>query len=124
MISNKISSLQHTWLIDIDGTIVKHNGHKSGEEELLPGINDFWRKIPAEDTIILLSSRKEIEKESTLNFLQLHNLRFNHAIFDLPMGERCLINDKKPSGLNTAIAINVDRDYGLVDLDFQIDKKL
>ena len=31
-------------------------------------------------------------------------------IYDLPNGERLLINDKKPSGLNTAIAISTERD--------------
>ncbi len=120
----KLSPLSHTWLIDIDGTILKHNGHKFNGDQLLPSVKSFWEKIPPEDAVILLSSRKENEKEATLNFLRLHNLRFNHAIFDLPMGERCLINDKKPSGLNTALAINIDRDYGLTDINFQIDTNL
>lgn len=124
MKSIKISPLPHTWLIDIDGTILKHNGHKCARDELLSGINEFWQKIPLEDTIILLSSRKEAEKESTLNFLKSQNIRFNYAIFDLPMGERCLINDKKPSGLKTAIAINLVRDNGLIGVDFHIDQKL
>lgn len=124
MTNIKISPLPHTWLIDVDGTILKHNGHKHAGDELLPGITEFWRNIPLEDTIILLSSRKETEKESTLNFLRSQNLRFNYAIFNLPMGERCLLNDKKPSGLKTAIAINLERDKGLVDINLHVDEKL
>ena len=32
----------------------------------------------------------------------------------MPTGERILINDIKPSGLRTALAINVKRDEGLL----------
>lgn len=32
--------------------------------------------------------------------------RFDKILFDMPMGERILINDRKPSELNTAIALN------------------
>lgn len=36
-----LSSLPHTWLIDIDGTLLKHNGYKEGGDELLEGVLDF-----------------------------------------------------------------------------------
>ena len=42
-----LSSLPKTWLIDIDGTIVKHNGHLNGEDELLSGVLEFFVKIPS-----------------------------------------------------------------------------
>lgn len=109
-----LSSLIHTWLIDIDGTVVKHNGHKSGAEELLPGVKDFWNQIPQEDEIILLTARTDEDGQSTIDFIKSHGLRFNKVIFGLPTGERVLINDIKPlKKLNTAIAINVSRDEGL-----------
>ena len=31
-------------------------------------------------------------------------------IFNLPMGERIVMNDRKPSGLEMSVAINLDRD--------------
>jgi len=41
----------------------------------------------------------------------------------LPFGERILVNDKKPSGLKTAYAINKERDGELV-VNFIVDEIL
>lgn len=109
-----LSDLAHTWLIDLDGTVLLHNGYKNGGDVLLPGVQDFWAQIPAGDVIVLLSARPEAERVQTLDFLQGAGLRFDHALFGLPTGERVLINDQKPQGLKTAIAVNVVRDGGLV----------
>jgi hypothetical protein len=106
------TNLEHTWLIDLDGTILKHNGWKD-KEELLPGVFELWNMIPAADTIIILSARNIRYKKKTLNFLNDNKLRYNFAIFGLPTGERILINDIKPNNtLKTAIAWNVERDKG------------
>ena len=113
MIHLNLSNLSNTWLIDIDGTICKHNGYKYGEEELLPGVIEFWNQIPSNDKIILLTARNKDHKNRTIDFLKEKNIRFDHIIFDLPTGERILINDKKPSGLDTAISINIRRNSGL-----------
>ena len=107
--------MRHTWLIDIDGTILKHNGHKQCCEELLPGVKDFWRQIPDSDHIILLSARENHFKKQTLRFLRNNQIRFDEVIFGLPAGERIVINDSKPSGLRTSIAVCVNRDEGLAD---------
>lgn len=41
-----VSSLLQTWLIDIDGTIVKHNGYKiDGYDTLLPGGKEKFLRI-------------------------------------------------------------------------------
>jgi hypothetical protein len=122
MIDLSLSSLPHTWIIDIDGTIVKHNGHKGCGDQLLAGVKEFWQRIPAEDTIILMSAREEFYAKATLEFLLNHGLRYDRVIFGLPQGERILINDIKPSGLNTALAINVMRDRGLDELVLICDK--
>lgn len=115
-----ISHLKHTWLIDIDGTILKHNGHKHGKDTLLLGVKEFWNQIPKQDKIILLSARTTEEMQSTLNFLSIHDLRYDHAIFGLPTGERILINDTKPLGLETALSVNLARDLGLSNLVIEI----
>jgi hypothetical protein len=116
-----LSALPHTWLIDIDGTIVKHNGHKGHGDELLPGVKVFWRRISASDVVILLSARTAKEMQPTLAFLDSHELRYDHVLFGLATGERILINDEKPSGLKTAVSINVPRDDGLGDFSVRID---
>tara|TARA_B110001450_G_C17509585_1_gene435814 strand:- start:209 stop:586 length:378 start_codon:yes stop_codon:yes gene_type:complete len=111
----KISkNLNHTWLIDLDGTLVKHNYYLSNKNDLfLKGACSFLKKIPKNDTIILLTSRKKKFKKSTISFLLRNKIRYNFIIFDLPFGERILINDIKPKkNLKTAISINLKRDFG------------
>jgi hypothetical protein len=119
-----LSPLPHLWLIDIDGTMVGHNGHLAGQDCLLDGVAAFWNNIPAGDTIILLSARQEVWREATLTWLGAEGLRFDHALFGLPTGERILINDKKDSGLATAVAVNLPRNAGLGHVDIVIDSNL
>ena len=90
-----LSSLPHTWIFDVDGTICMHNGYKNGGDMLLDGVKEFFAQIPADDMIILLTSRKQQERENLTKFMNDNNLRFDNIIFDAPMGERILINDNK-----------------------------
>lgn len=113
-----LSSLGHTWLIDIDGTVVKHNGYKvDGYDTLLPNVKEFFESIPKQDRIIFLTSRTENYKEITERFLSENGIRFDSIIYGLPYGERVLINDDKPSGLSMSYAIPLKRDEGM---DFRI----
>lgn len=118
-----ISALPHTWILDVDGTICVHNGYKNGEDSLLDGVKEFFAQIPAEDMIIFITSRKIEEKANLENFLAKNGLRFNHIIFDAPMGERILINDNKPSGLKMTYALDKKRDEALITNIF-IDRDL
>lgn len=118
-----ISRLAHTWIIDVDGTICVHNGYKNGEDIILDGVQEFFHSIPDDDMIVFLTSRSSAEEKRLKLFLKKHNLRFDHIIFDAPMGERILINDDKPSGLKMAYAINKIRDEKMY-VHFCIDKEL
>jgi len=119
-----LSALKKTWIIDLDGTIVRHNGYLTdGKDTLLEGAEEFLNGIPEDDMVIILTSRQESERESTLRFLKERGIRFDLAIFGAPNGERILINDMKPSGLRTAISINTVRDRFL-DPGFRIDRRL
>lgn len=121
---HKVSALGKTWIFDLDGTIVKHNGYKlDGEDSLLPGAGEFLAQIPDGDKIVFLTSRKQEEKEFTERFLKKQGIRYDNIIYDAPYGERILVNDKKPSGLPTAIAVNTVRDEFMKD-QFQIDETL
>ena len=111
-----LSCLPKTWLIDIDGVILKHNGYKQNGEILLPGVKQFWHQISREDFVILLTARTEEMREATLALLDNHGLRYNMAIFGVPTGERICINDQKVSGLLTSYAVNLERDCGLNNL--------
>ena len=112
----RLSPLPKTWLIDIDGTIFRHNSHLAGEDRLLPGVREFLAGLPPQDRVILMTARAEEHREATLAALDRHGLRHDAVIFGLPTGERILINDSKPSGLPTAHAVNVRRDDGLAGL--------
>ena len=106
-----LSKLPHTWIFDIDGTIVKHNGYLTPEgDTFLEGVEDFLKSIPEKDMIIFLTARDEFDREKTENFLKAHGIRYDYIIFEAPIGERILINDDKPGGLATAHAIRLKRD--------------
>jgi len=62
-------------------------------------------------------------QENTETFLLDNGIRFAHVIYNAPFGERILINDRKPSGLDTAIAVNTDRDV-FCPVAFEIDPGL
>ncbi|MCI6232823.1 MAG: hypothetical protein MR630_09480 [Selenomonas sp.] len=118
-----LSTLPKTWLFDIDGTLVKHNGYKEGGDVLLPGVAGFFSKLPPEDAVILLTARPEASREETEQFLQKNGIRYDKILFGLPTGERILVNDDKPSGLSMGHAVRKDRDAPL-SIDVRIDPAL
>ena len=110
-----LSSLGHTWILDLDGTIVKHNGYKTdGYDTFLEGAKEFLDSIPEGDMIIFLTSRKKEYSELTERFLKDNNVRFDHIIYEAPYGERILMNDNKPSGLKMGYAYTQHRDEKLI----------
>ena len=120
----KLSPLAKTWIFDIDGTIVKHNGYKiDGYDTLLEGVSEFFEKLPKEDKVIFLTSRTHHELKNLKSFLDKINLRYDKILTDMPMGERILINDNKPSGLKCAYAVNKVRDDALC-INYYIDRTL
>jgi hypothetical protein len=108
-----LSPLGHTWFLDLDGTLVKHNGHLTdGEDTLLPGADALLSQIPADDLVVIVTSRAEAYREATEQFLADRRIRYDHIIFGAPFGERIVVNDAKPSGLRTAVSVSVRRDQG------------
>lgn len=119
-----LSSLGHTWILDLDGTIVKHNGYKiDGHDTFLEGAKEFLESIPEGDMIIFLTSRKAEYKEITEEFLKDNNVKYDHIIYEVPYGERILMNDDKPSGLKMGYSIACTRDENM-DVHVSIDNSL
>ena len=109
-----LSELPHTWILDLDGTLVKHNGYKlDGEDSFLPGAREFLAGIAERDMVVILTSRGADMRRRTEAFLRDNGIRFDAIIYDVPYGERILINDDKSSGLPLAIAVRKERDGGI-----------
>lgn len=110
-----LSTLPKTWIFDLDGTILKHNGYKiDGKDTLLDGAKEYLEHLPKEDKIVIFTSRTEEFREETIRFLHQNSIRFDKILFNMPMGERIIVNDRKPSGIDMTVAINIDRDHFLL----------
>ena len=126
-------SLNKTWFIDIDGTIVKSRNNEQLDEAIdsmggesylsekpIKKSLEFINSIPVNDTIVLTTARDSRHEEHTLQMLNHFNIRYEKILFGLRAGARILINDIKPVGIvgnsepiKTAFAINVERNQGI-----------
>ena len=129
----KQESLNKTWFIDIDGTIVKHLHNDSIDEAIeqsgkesyllekpLEESIKFLNSLPESDTVVLTTARDSGHENHTVNMLNHYKVRYDRIIFDLRSGPRYLINDNKPVGavgndkpMKMAFAVNVERDEGI-----------
>jgi len=111
-----------TIFIDIDGTLLTHNGDLScqilSDCSVLPGavekINDWNRKGYH---IIMTTGRKECMRQLTKDQLFKSGLFYDQLIMGLPRGKRILINDSKPDMIDTAEAIVVIRNKGIENIE-------
>ena len=117
----ELLNLNKTWLIDFDGTIIQHNAElfKAGEEILLPGVKDFFVSLDPNDVIILTTARSSSFAFEIKKFLQLVGLKVHDIIFNLPVGPRIVINDRKPDGSKTAHAVNLKRNEGFLGMEIE-----
>lgn len=114
MTTLRLSTLPKTWVFDVDGTLVIHNGHLRPQgDELLPGVKEFFASLPAQDAVVLLTARKKELGPALEAFLTANGIRYDAILYGMPAGERILVNDCKPSGLLTAVAVNKKRDDAL-----------
>ncbi len=120
----RLSTLNKTWIFDFDGTLVEHNGYKIGDDKFLPGAKEFLQSIPDTDFVMIMTAREKEARKKTEDFLKENNIRYNEILFEMPMGERILINDDKPSGLRCAYALTPDRNEGLENIEIMIDESL
>lgn len=114
MTTLRLSTLPKTWVFDVDGTLVIHNGHLRPQgDELLPGVKEFFASLPTQDAVVLLTARKKELGPALEAFLTANGIRYDAILYGMPAGERILVNDCKPSGLLTAVAVNKKRDDAL-----------
>lgn len=117
--------MKKTLFIDIDGTLIKHNGNLStqilNEPELLP---DVLEKLNQWDMdghkIILTTGRKESMRKITEHQLSKVGIFYDQLIMGLNRGERIIINDGKPnSDMVTSSSIQIKRNDGLTNVDIK-----
>ncbi|MBE6085486.1 MAG: hypothetical protein E7203_08575 [Selenomonas ruminantium] len=120
----RLSTLGKTWIFDFDGTLVEHNGYKCGADHWLPGAKEFLQGLPAEDYVLILTAREEAARKATEDFLKQEGIRYDDIKFQIPMGERILLNDSKPSGLKMSYSVECKRNEGLLGLNVEIDEDL
>ncbi len=124
--------MNRCWFIDVDGTIMEHQSdfrlldalfNKEWRlDNILPGVAHLWEQIPEQDYIVITTARPSFFRYMTEKALKSHGLRFDYILMDLPSGPRILVNDTKPEeegGMETAYAIPVERNKGLVWENFR-----
>lgn len=113
-----------TIFCDIDGTLIKHfpptvTCSPDFKPEILDGTVETileWDKKGY--NIILVSGRRESLREETQIQLNKLGIIYDKLILGIGGGKRILINDRKPDNSEDyAIAINLNRNSGIKDLD-------
>jgi len=112
-----------TIICDIDGTLTwhvdpHHASLPSYQMETLVGTIEKlleWEKKGYR--IILLTGRKESLRDVTIKQLSDVGIFYDQLIMGVGGGPRYLINDCKPNGEDSAYAINIERNKGLLDID-------
>ena len=111
-----------TIFCDLDGTLVKHSNPIEIQNpdlrlEVLPGVHE---KLIEWDTkgyrVVITTGRKESARNATIKQMQNAGINYDYLIMGFGGGDRILINDRKPdSTRDTAYAINLERNKGLID---------
>jgi len=114
--------MRKTIFCDIDGTIFVHRSNLEAmlmmEPVLLPFVSFRFMEWREKDYyIVLTTARPEGCRRRTEEQLAKLGLFWDQLIMGLPVGPRVVINDTKTSGQVTAIAVPVDRDKGLRDVE-------
>lgn len=108
-----------TWFIDFDVTLVAHSSHMKDEDFILNGTKDFFSSVVKEnDYVVITTARGEDHRERIESFLDRNDIRFDLVLCGLPTGPRILVNDSKPCGMQTAYSYNLERDKGILSVDW------
>ena len=111
-----------TIFIDIDGTLLTHNGDLScqilSDCSVLPGavekINDWNRKGYH---IIMTTGRKECMRQLTKDQLFKSGLFYDQLVMGIGGGSRVLVNDLRANGDQSAFVYQPKRNEGIAGLN-------
>ena len=114
---NNLKRKVKTIFLDIDGTLVHHNYDPEVIDDIFIESVLNWLKLEFfehKSEIILTTARSHNHCIKIVESLLNQNIHIKHLITDLSAGHRILINDKKYSDIDTAFAINLDRNKGFI----------
>ena len=78
-----LKDLPKGWILDLDGTLVVHNGYKTGEDTILPGVKDFFQKnVKPDDYVLIISARFSEFKGIAEKCLDTNGIRYDKIIYD------------------------------------------
>ena len=111
-----------TIFCDLDGTLVKHSNPIEVQDpnfdlEVLPGTHEKLCEWDSKGYhLVITTGRKHSAREATIKQMQRAGINYDQLIMGFVGGDRILINDRKPnSDRDTAYAINLERNKGLLD---------
>lgn len=111
-----------TLFLDIDGTLFRHHGVPNKQSYfspvILPGVEEKLAEWEEKGyRIILVTARKESERENTIKQLKDNCIQYDHLIMGVSRGERVVINDFNPNHRKKgASAVNLERNGGLLNV--------
>lgn len=76
--------LPPAWLVDIDGTLAvmgarsPYDWHRVGEDTPNVAVVELARALGKEATLILMSGRDEASREATIDWLERHDIAYDH----------------------------------------------
>jgi hypothetical protein len=111
---------KNTIFCDIDGTIFKYRKFGTYEDtlpEIVPSTLEFLNKEKEKGSfIVLTSARPQTLIGHTMKELIRMKVPFDRLVLGIERGVRYLINDRDlDSDEDRAIAINLDRDKGIIN---------
>ena len=116
-------NMSKTIFCDLDGTLVEHNDPISVQDPnlelvVLPGTHQKLKEWDSKGYyIIITTGRKKSAREATIKQLSKAGIVYDDLIMGFGGATRYIINDrKKDSNLDTAYAINIDRNKGVGDV--------
>tara|TARA_B110000238_G_scaffold85209_1_gene93683 strand:- start:955 stop:1317 length:363 start_codon:yes stop_codon:yes gene_type:complete len=114
-----------TIICDIDGTIFKYSSGGTADivatkAEILPGVVDTFNRWEMKGCrIILITGRRENVREITEAELTEHGIPFDILLMGYADTGRVLINDINWQGKIKAHAVNLERDVGFTNTNWE-----
>jgi hypothetical protein len=104
-----------TYIVDFDGTIAHFDGgwpHVDGCRVIKKTQQSLLAAESLGHHIVIMTARPETMRQRLHNWLLDNGIVFHQLVMGVTSGLRVVVNDRKPDGTDTALAINLTRNEG------------